>query len=144
MPQLGAGGDERLEPERAERSAVVGDDRDQRLHRAVGVPWGKLCQRPAGQPRSFCQGKLDGGDRVVLVCGGRDVPAQFVLRPVIAAAGQPPGAAGGGLELGEVQLPDLVRADRLAGERRLAPRRELPTFALVVRLQQQTLVAQQP
>jgi hypothetical protein len=31
VPQLWSGGDERLEPERAVRAAVVGDDGDQRL-----------------------------------------------------------------------------------------------------------------
>jgi hypothetical protein len=53
VPEFGVGGDERLEPERAERPAVVGDDRHQRLEVAVGVARGQLGQRPPGQPGSF-------------------------------------------------------------------------------------------
>lgn len=51
---------------------------------------------------------------------------------------------GGGLVLGEVQSPDLVRARPLLRERRLAALSELAAFPMVVRRQQQALVAQQP
>jgi hypothetical protein len=68
------------------------------------------------------------------------VEAVLVLGPVVPAAGQAPGAPGGGLELGEVQLPDLVRAGRRRGERGLAAFGEPAAFALVVRLQDQAVV----
>jgi hypothetical protein len=58
--------------------------------------------------------------------------------------GQPPRPARGGLELGEIQLPHLVRRGRLDRERRLPPGGELAAFPLVVRLQQQPFLAQQP
>ncbi len=76
--------------------------------------------------------------------GRRDVERVLVLGPVVPAAGQPPGAAGGGLELGEVQLPDLVRPGRLVGERGLAAFGQPATFPLVLGGQEQSLVAQQP
>src|SRR5690606_41986840 len=68
----------------------------------------------------------------------------LVLAPVVPTARQPPGAAGGGLELAEVQLPDLVRPGRVVGERCLASLGKLAAFALVVRGQDQPLVAQEP
>src|SRR5665648_475184 len=49
----------------------------------------------------------------------------------LSFSGQAPGAPGGGLELGEVQLPDLVRAGRRRRERRPAVGRELAAFAPV-------------
>ncbi|MEU6341897.1 hypothetical protein ABZ883_13245 [Streptomyces sp. NPDC046977] len=75
VPQLGPGGDERLEPERGERTAVVGDDGDERLDRAVGVARSNLLQRPAAQQFGLIDGEFGGGDGVMLVCGGRDVSA---------------------------------------------------------------------
>src|SRR3954449_13372916 len=69
---------------------------------------GQVGQRPPGQALSLGEGERDPGDRVVLVGRGalRASPAR--IRPVVPAAGQPPRAAGGVLELGEVQLPHLV------------------------------------
>jgi hypothetical protein len=52
--------------------------------------------------------------------------------------------ARGGLELREVQLPDLIRAGGLRREGGFAAGGELPAFALVVGLKQQAFVAQQP
>jgi hypothetical protein len=92
----------------------------------------------------FADGEFDRGYRVVLVRGGRDVPAELVLRPVVPAAREPPGPARGGLELREVQLPDLIRAGGLRREGGFAAGGELPAFALVVGLKQQAFVAQQP
>jgi len=109
VAQFGVGGDEGLEPERAERPAVVGDDRDQRLHISIDVPLGEFAERSSGQAFGLGEGELDRGDRVVLVRRRGHVPPEFVLAPVVPAAGQPPRPAGGGLELGEVQLPHLVR-----------------------------------
>jgi hypothetical protein len=129
---------------RAPPSLNVGDARDQRLDVAVGVARGQVDQSGTGQLLGLDEGELDRGDGVVLVGRRRDVPPQFVLRPVVPAAGQPPRPAGGGLELGEVQLPHLVRAGRLDPERSLPPGREPTAFPLVVRLQQQPLRAQQP
>jgi hypothetical protein len=68
------------------------------------------------------------------------VEAVLVLAPVVPTPGDPPGPSGGGLELGEVQLPDLVRAGRRRGERGLAAFGEPAAFALVVRLQDQAVV----
>src|SRR3954447_9756490 len=51
--------------------------------------------------------------------------------------------AGGGLDLGEVQLPHLIRRGRFDRERRLPPGRELAAFPLVVRLQQQAFPSEQ-
>lgn len=56
----------------------------------------------------------------------------------------PPGAASGGLELGEVRLPDLVGSRRLHREGRLPPGGELAAFTLVIGLQDQPLIAQEP
>ena len=66
----------------------------------------------------------------------------LVLGPVVPTTSQPPGATGGGLELAEVKLPDLVRTGRLVGECGLPPLGEFATFALVVRGQNQSLVTQ--
>ncbi len=130
----GWAGDERLEPERAERAAVVGHDRDDRQQLAgLGIDRAVLAQWVAEHRLVVGQGELDGVDRVVLVRGRGDVERMLVLGPVVPAAGQPPGAAGGGLELGEVQLPDLVRAGRLVANAALRALGELAAFALVVR-----------
>ena len=143
MAQLGVGGDERLEPERAKRATVVGHDRDHRGHVALVVDLGEVAQGPAAQLGGLGQGELDRGDRVVHVRRRGDVEPVLVLAPVVPAAGDPPGPTGGGLELGEVQLPDLVRAGRWRGERGLAARGQLAAFTLVVGLKEQTLLAQQ-
>jgi hypothetical protein len=66
---------------------------------SVGIALGELAERSAGEAFGLGEGKFDRGDGVVLVRRRRDVPAQLVLRPVVPAAGQPPRAAGGGLEL---------------------------------------------
>jgi hypothetical protein len=79
------GGDEGFEPERAERAAVVGDDGDQRLHGPVRVARGEAQQGSACEHLGFLDGEFDRGYRVVLVCGGRDVPAELLLRPVVPA-----------------------------------------------------------
>jgi hypothetical protein len=71
------GGDEGLEPERAERAAVVGDDRDQWLEVALGVALSHVRQRPSGEPLSLGEGEFDCGDGVV-VRGRGGVPAQFI------------------------------------------------------------------
>ena len=143
MAQLGVGGDERLEPEGPERAAVVGHDRDRRDEVRVGVDLARGDQWPAEGGLVVGQGELDRSDRVVLVRGRGRVPGVFVLRPVVPAPGQAPGLAGGGLELGEVQLPDLIRAGGLGRERGLAAGGQLAAFALVVRLQDQALITQQ-
>ena len=77
------------------------------------------------------QGELDGIDRVVLIPGREHVERVLVLGPVVPATGDPPGPTGGGLELGEVQLPDLVRAGRGVRERGLPALGQLAAFALV-------------
>jgi hypothetical protein len=92
-------------------------------------------------PRSR-PGELDGVDRVVLVRGRRDVEPVLVLGPVVATSGESPGPAGGGLELGEVQLPDLVRPRRLDCERRLPTFGKRAPFALVLVSQDQAPVSQ--
>lgn len=81
------------------------------------------------------QGELD---RVVLVRGRRDMEPMRVLGPVVPAPCQAPGPAGGGLELGEVALPHLVRAGRLLRERGLAALGEPAAFALLLVRQDQT------
>lgn len=92
------------------RAAVVGDDRHHRLDLpGLGVDFAQIGQRVAEHRFEVGQREFDGIDRVVLVRGRGDVEGVLVLAPVVPAAGQPPGAAGGGLELAEVQLPDLVR-----------------------------------
>ena len=63
----------------------------------------------------------------------------LVLRPVVPAACQAPRPPGGGLELGEVQLPHLIRTGRVIRERRLASLGKLAAFPLVVRGQDQPL-----
>ena len=75
------------------------------------------------------QGELDRVDGVELVRRRREVPGVLVLRPVVSAARDPPGAAGGGLELAEVQLPELVRPGRLDRERGLPTLGELAAAA---------------
>src|SRR5690554_1124937 len=72
------------------------------------------------------------------------MPGVLVLGPVVPTARDPPGAAGGGLELAEVQLPNLVRAGRVVRERCLPPFGQLPAFPLVVTGQDQPLVPQDP
>src|SRR3712207_7508493 len=64
--QLGVSGDERLEPEGAERPAVVGDDGDQRNHVALRVARGEVGQRPAGQRSEEHTSELQ--SRQYLVC----------------------------------------------------------------------------
>src|SRR5690606_24969968 len=70
-------------------------------------------------------------------------PRVLVLRPVVPAPGDAPRAAGRGLELGEVQLPHLVRPRRFGGERGLPAGRELAAFPLVGGGQDQPFIAQQ-
>src|SRR3954469_20329020 len=72
------------------------------------------------------------------------VPAVLVLGVVVAAAGQPPDPAGGGLILGEIQLPHLVRARGRLGEGRRAGLGELAPLALVVDRLQQPPAAHRP
>jgi len=139
------GEDEGLEPEGPERAAVVGDDRDDWLDlTCLGVDLAEICEWVAEHGLVVGQREFDGIDRVELVRGRRDVERMLVLAPVVPTARQPPGAAGGGLELAEVQLPDLVRPGRVVGERCLASLGKLAAFALVVRWQDQPLVAQEP
>ena len=118
-------------------SVTAGDDV------AVVVGVAGVDQRAAERGLVVGQGELDRGDRVVLVRGRGRVPGVLVLGPVVPASGQAPRPTGGGLELGEVQLPDLVRSGRVGRERGLAPGGVLAPFSLVVRLQQQALVPQQ-
>src|SRR5450830_1847775 len=83
--------------------------------------------------------------RVVLVRGRGEVEPVLVLRPVVPAAGDPPGPTTGGLELGSCPAARRrYRAGRLRRERRPAAGGQLAAFALVVRLQDQVLLAQQP
>jgi hypothetical protein len=89
------------EPERPKRSAVVGHDGDRRDHVALLVALGEVGQRAAGQVGGLGERGLDRGDRVVGVRRRCHVPARLVLAPVVPAAGQPPRAAGGGLDTGE-------------------------------------------
>lgn len=88
------------------------------------------------------QGQLDRVDRVVLVTGRPDVEGMFVLGPVVPASGQPPGPTAGGLELAEVQSPNLVRPAGLGSERDLAPLSEPTPLPLILRGQDQPLVTQ--
>ena len=69
MAQLGMGRDEVLEAERAERSAVVGDqrDRDDLTRDGVGQVIDELGAVEHGL--GLREGKFDTGDRVVLVRG---------------------------------------------------------------------------
>ncbi|WP_370105683.1 hypothetical protein [Streptacidiphilus sp. BW17] len=53
----------------------------------------QIDQPVPGQALGLGQGELDRCDRVVLVRGRGHVPAEFVLRPVVPAAGQTPDAA---------------------------------------------------
>lgn len=95
--------DERPEPERAERAAVVGDDGDHRQQLAgLGVDAAFVDHRVAEHLLLVGQGELDRVDSVGLVRGRGNVEWVLVLGPVAPAAGDPPGPAGGGLELGEV------------------------------------------
>ena len=64
------------------------------------------------------------------------------LGPVVPASRESPRPAGSGLELGEVQLPDLVRPGRVLRERGFAALGKLPALALVLVRQDQTPVSQ--
>ena len=66
--------------------------------------------RPAGDAFGLGDRLLDGLDRVAVVRGRGDVVAELELRPVVSDRADPPDATVTGLELGEVQLPHLVRA----------------------------------
>ena len=141
--QLGVVEDELLEPERAERSAIVGDDRHDRQDLpGLDIDVAQVAERVAEHGLEVSQREFDRVDGVELVRRRRHVEGMLVLGPVIPAPGQPPRPTGGGLELGEVQLPHLVRTRRLIRERSLPALGQLPAFALVVRGQDQTLVAQ--
>ena len=89
---------------------VVGHDRDGLDHARLVVGDG-LKQRAAEKPLGLGERELDGLDRVAVVLGRRDVLAEFELRPVVRGASDPPGAAHPGLELAEVELPDLIGPD---------------------------------
>ena len=86
--------------------------------------------------------RVDRVDRVVLVTGGPDVEGMFVLGSVVPASGQPPGPTAGGLELAEVQSPNLVRSAGLGSERGLASLSEPTPLPLILRGQDQPLVTQ--
>jgi hypothetical protein len=93
VAQLGPSGYEGAEAERAERTAVVGDEGDR--HDLAGILIGPCSTSGyAEQPLALGQGELDGGDRVVLVGGRWPVPAELDLGPVIGDTGDAPGASG--------------------------------------------------
>ena len=77
-------------------------------------------------------------------CRGRDVPAELELRVVVGDTTDPPGAAVAGLELGEVELPDLIRTRRLHHERRSSSLGKLPPLGLVIDRQHSPRALQRP
>ena len=92
----------------------------------------QLGERAAGQSFALGDRLLDRLDRVAVILRGRDVPAELELRPVVGDTADPPDTAMAGLELAEVELPDLVRPRRRHHERRPARLGQLPPFRLVV------------
>ena len=62
-------------------------------------------------------------------------PAELELRPVVGDPGDPPGATHSGFELGEVELPDLVRSSGWHHERGPTGLGVLLAFGLIVDLQ---------
>lgn len=103
-----------------------------------------LGQRRPEQDLKLGQRLLDRRDRIVHVRRRGHVGVELVLRVVVPARRDPPGPAGGGLELTEVQLTHLVRAGGLGGERGPAPLGQFPAFALVFGGQDQPFFAKQP
>jgi hypothetical protein len=85
---LGPGVDEPAEPVGLERPAVVRDQHD-RADLTGGLVGDRLQQRLAGKRFRLHDRQLDGGQRVVLVGGGGDAPAELVLGPVVGDAGDP-------------------------------------------------------
>ena len=141
--QLGVVEDELLEPERAERSAIVGDDRHDRQDLpGLDIDVAQVAERVAEHGLEVSQREFDRVDGVELVRRRRHMERVLVLGPVVPAPRDPPRPARGGLELGEVQLPDLVGARGLLGERSLATLGELAPFALVLIRQNQAAVSQ--
>src|SRR5207247_7610834 len=112
-PSLDVGG----EANRLEARPVVGDDRD-RSELSGRLVEEQLGERAAAQPLALGDRLLDRLDCVAGVARGRDVPAELELAPVVGDPADPPGAAVAGLELAEVELPDLIRACWRQPERR--------------------------
>src|SRR6218665_1150371 len=92
----------------------------------------------------FSQRELELGEGIVHVrCRGH-VSVELILGPVVPARGDPPCATTDRFILGEIELPELVRAGRLLRERGLATLGELAALTLVVGRQDQSLIAQHP
>src|SRR6218665_1497328 len=92
----------------------------------------------------FSQRELELGEGIVHVrCRGH-VSVELILGPVVPARGDPPCATTDRFILGEIELPELVRAGRLLRERGLATLGELAALTLVVGRQDQSLITQHP
>ena len=136
--------DEGGEAARLEAGAVVGDERDRPdlAGRGVGDALERAGGRAAARSRRARCSTVSIASRWFWV--GRDVPAELELRPVVGDAADPPGAAHPCLELGEVELPDLVRPRGRHHERRPAGFGVLAPFGLVVDLQHPAGALQRP
>ena len=78
-----------------------------------------------------------GLDGVASFGGRREVRGKHTFGRVVDHTADAPGAAPGGLELGEVHLPDAVATLRRGCKSRLARRREGAPLALVAHRQQE-------
>src|SRR6218665_3108516 len=97
-----------------------------------------------GQTFGFSQRELELGEGIVHVRRRGQVSVELILGPVVPARGDPPRATTDRFILGEIELPELVRAGRLLRERGLATLGELAALTLVVGRQDQSLIAQHP
>jgi hypothetical protein len=108
VPQLRSGSDEVLEPKRVERAAVVRHDRDRRDDVAVAVA-GTGVDQGGGQTSSRSRPGRTRSLRSRRAGSRSGTRARaLALRPVVPTASDTPGAAGRGLELGEVELATFV------------------------------------